>query len=131
MKYAKKIVEYYKDSRMPPDIIHAARIGDINEAAAALQEDSNCITKTDFHGMNALQVSLKNFHTDFSLYILAETKISILKKDHLGRDSLDLALIFSNNALGDIIWNKWNQEYQEKFQKEENNVNPFPFPDPD
>lgn len=125
MKHARKIRTSYESDGMPPDIIHAAMIGDIDEAFEALNDNPNCIEETGMYDMNALQLAIIYLHTDFGLFLLDNTAISSRHTDETGRDSLDLALIFSNNELGDQIWEKWNKEYKFEVSSDEFNIAPF------
>lgn len=113
--------EKYRKGRqgMPPDLIQAATVGDIESAKIALAEDPDCIAQVNQRGMNALQVAMVNFHTEFASFLLEETAISTMWKDHLRRDSLDIALMCSNNAVGDTVWERWNQEYVDAVGKED------------
>ena len=114
---------------MPPDLIQAAKVGDIDLAKIALAEDPNCIAQVNQRGMNALQIAMVNFHTEFASFLLEETAISTMWKDHLKRDSLDIAFMCSNNAVGDTVWERWNQEYVDAVGKEEQvvaNLTPKP-----
>ncbi|MCU7846952.1 MAG: hypothetical protein KZQ89_02935 [Candidatus Thiodiazotropha sp. (ex Lucinoma kastoroae)] len=98
------------NSRMEPDILHAAMCGDIDEAKAALQEFPLSYKRTGNYNQSVLQIAMQNFHKEFGLYILNNTEISTRGKDAFGKDALDTALVCSNNELGEAIWLKWNEE---------------------
>lgn len=95
---------------MSPDLLHAAKVGDYNEALAAIREDARCIEKFNDTHQNALQIALVNFHEDIAFLLLDETNISVRHKDALGRDALDLALFGASEELCERINEKWYNE---------------------
>ena len=97
------------DAGMSPSLINAARHGDFEEAIEALKNPDS-INETSYHGLNALQVAMVNFHTELGLFLIENSDISVFHQDDMGRDALDIAFICSNNALGDLIYDKWNKE---------------------
>lgn len=113
-----------------PSLIHAAKLNDFEEAEAALEENPECIHEKNNYEMNALQIAMLNFHTEMGLFLLNarnvnNEQISTITKDSLGRDSMDIALLCSNNELGDAIWERWNEEMTEFEKEQENKVTPF------
>ncbi len=112
-------------NRMEPSLINAAEKGDINAAKEALARNPNCIFETDDYNLNALQVSLCEFHHDMAFFLLEETKISALHKDALGRDSIKIGIYSGNEALCEKIAERWNEEWYKEYQSEQNKVVPF------
>ena len=49
-------------------------------------------------------------YTELGLILIENSDISVFHQDDMGRDALDIAFICSNNALGDLIYDKWNME---------------------
>ncbi len=100
------------NKRVPPDILHAAAVGDINEGLAAIREDKNCIEKVNGYYQNALQIALLNFHEDFAHFLLNETDITVIQKDALDRDALDIALFGASEEMATKINDRWYDEHQ-------------------
>ena len=94
------------DAGMSPSLINAARHGDFEEAIEALKNPDS-INETSYHGLNALQVAMVNFHTELGLFLIENSDISVFHQDDMGRDALDIAFICSNNALGDLIYDTY------------------------
>lgn len=104
------------------NLLSAAKRGDIIEGRNAIISDPDSIYEINHLGMNALQISMVNFHMEFGLFLIKNTKISTTHKDNMGRDSMDIALVCSNNKLGDAIWERWNEEMTELEERQENKV---------
>lgn len=100
------------NKRVPPDILHAAAVGDVNEALAAIREDENCITEVNEINQNAIQIALLNFHEPVAYLLLNETDISVTHKDALDRDALDIALFGSSEEITVAINERWYDERQ-------------------
>jgi hypothetical protein len=109
-----KIVNNSKDGTMvyEPDIINAAKNGDFEEGIAALKQNPNCITDTeDATGMNAIQVSLSRGQDEFTKFLLTNSSISLMHKDRMGRDALDVAIKFlCSEDVVELVEDKWQEE---------------------
>lgn len=107
-------------SWVSPDILHAAMVGNYNEALAAIKEDANCINQLNDTHQNALQVAIINFHEDIAFLLLDETEISVKLKDALGRDALDLALFGASEELSERINDRWYEEPDPEVDSDQN-----------
>ncbi len=97
---------------MAPDLLHAASIGNIEEAIAALRNDPSCILNMNEYNMNALQIAMCQFHEEFSFYILNNTDVLVRTRDLFKRDSLDIAIIAGSENLCVAVNDRWHKERQ-------------------
>lgn len=95
---------------LPPDLLHAAEVGDYSEAIAALEEDIACVRQINNARQNAIQIAILNFHEDIAFLLLEKTNISVRNKDALGRDAFAMALFAGSEELREAISEKWFSE---------------------
>lgn len=110
-------------NRMSFDLLYAARVGDIDHAQSAIYEDVNCVTDTDEHGRNALQISIVNLQDNMANFLLDNTNIKTIDKDRFGKCALKLSLAFSEEALSSRVFEQWIAETAAA-----ENVSQFPSP---
>lgn len=100
------------NSRMPPDLLHAAMTNDFTEAINAISQDPLCYKKTDLDGRNALQIAILNFHDEMSLFLLNNTEIRVSPENTYGENALDICLKFGSETLSEEIFTRWSKEIQ-------------------
>lgn len=118
------------NSRMEHDILHAAQFNDFEEASLALKNDPNCVTKTNQHRMNAVQIALIEFNDDMVIYLIQESSISMLNKDLLERDALDIAREIGSDQAYNAVHKKWNEQMTKLLNEDEPKVTPIKPPSP-
>ena len=101
-------------NQMEPDLLHAARFCDFEEAKVALINDPSCIYNCNVNKMNALQLAICEFHEDMALFLLDNCDISAQHKDVFGRDALDLAIQIGSDKLAKATDDRWREELRDK-----------------
>ncbi len=97
-----------------PDLLHAARFCDFEEAKAALINDPSCIYDYNANKMNALQLAICEFHEDMALFLLDNSNISARHEDVFGRNALHFAIQIGSDQLGEATNKRWCKERREE-----------------
>ena len=95
---------------MEPNLLHAAEYNDFDEALRAINNDALLVREVKINGLNAIHLSLLNYHEDKTLFLMNHAKVSTTTKDYFGRDALEYALKHSNPELCEKVYERWLQE---------------------
>mgnify|MGYP000082256255 CR=1 FL=1 len=105
-----KIKTESNNNWMEPNLLHAARYCDFDEAKAALKNNPSCIYDYNANKMNALQVAICEFHEDMAFFLLENSKISASHTDIFDRHALNLALQIGSEELCGALNTRWCEE---------------------